>query len=390
METYKHTGGDRIVTGRTFTIGSGGMVETSVKAEDSKNNLPIGTVLQLNGYTNPRYVIVENQGIDDNFPAYGARYRLVNLDDFTFKTESAYEFDHISTKENDRIHMYYLDETLSPEAVLESVEKAEAKQLSDKAAADESLRIGNELEAKGRALFAKYIPKEAKALIVAELETDDCDLMTDYFNTKKSGLVILGWSKHTRDIFSEMRKHAGKLPETEHLALNPEGPDQSSDEHREKYSMGHGYYLKHSGCYTTGWTISKTKLYGDEWDRCTYIAMATRCIFEPEGQEDQPDAQEAPGSVEPEAATITVEAAKVQPADVLEAAPGPILREPAGPVTEPEVPPAPDKEPPTIGEYKGNPTISLPMGSRGFCFGKTKAAAILEYIDEIRDFVENN
>lgn len=48
------------------------------------------------------------------------------------------------------------------------------------------------------------------------------------------------------------------------------------------------------------------------------------------------------------------------------------------------------KEPATIGEYKGHPTINLPMGSRGFSFGISKAKTIIDYIDEIRDFVNNN
>lgn len=50
-----------------------------------------------------------------------------------------------------------------------------------------------------------------------------------------------------------------------------------------------------------------------------------------------------------------------------------------------------------IGEYKGNPTISLPLGAmdsegneKVFTFGVRKAKAILEYIEEIKEFVEAN
>lgn len=45
----------------------------------------------------------------------------------------------------------------------------------------------------------------------------------------------------------------------------------------------------------------------------------------------------------------------------------------------------------TIGEYKGNPTITLPTTADGkypFTFGVTKAKAILKYHDDIRRFVE--
>ena len=43
-----------------------------------------------------------------------------------------------------------------------------------------------------------------------------------------------------------------------------------------------------------------------------------------------------------------------------------------------------------IDSYKGNPIISLPIGNKKFTFGKTKAKAILENIEEIKKFLENN
>ncbi len=46
-----------------------------------------------------------------------------------------------------------------------------------------------------------------------------------------------------------------------------------------------------------------------------------------------------------------------------------------------------------IGEFKGNPVISLPVGGSDrypFTFGLSKAKAILEYIDDIKKFVEDN
>jgi hypothetical protein len=172
-------------------------------------------------------------------------------------------------------------------------------------------------------------PAWAKAAIVAELEADKTDTMTDYFATATVRRVVLGFSKHNRDLFNEMRKHAAKLPETAHLAKgkfqytarvvlltdNPrsnggaiwsgqfspwhrEESDKaptvyseaeiqawidaqpqiesiwdgetemrfgwkiqsSSMEHREKYSMGAGYYLKASGRYSTGWKVEKCSL----------------------------------------------------------------------------------------------------------------------------------
>ncbi len=41
-----------------------------------------------------------------------------------------------------------------------------------------------------------------------------------------------------------------------------------------------------------------------------------------------------------------------------------------------------------IGEYKGYPTITIPVGEEGeVSFGVRKARAILEHMDEIENFV---
>ena len=169
-------------------------------------------------------------------------------------------------------------------------------------------------------------PSWAKALIVAEYESDQSEIQTDYFATRTETTVPLAWSAHTRDLFSEMRKAAATFKPTRHLGPgcdvwtarvvlcvpapgyfvsnggmihdgdrdhNPEREARTfqtkgeaeawiaaqpamlpchygenvvtyrwqltceSIEHREKYSMGAGYYLKGSCGYSTGWTVSK-------------------------------------------------------------------------------------------------------------------------------------
>ena len=99
-------------------------------------------------------------------------------------------------------------------------------------------------------------PPWAKAIIVAVREIDDSDPMTDYHATKDGQRVLLAWSKHTRDLFPEMRKAAQLCEQTKHLATA--GPEV---EHREKYSMGAGYYLKAEGRYNTGWMVHKHRLW---------------------------------------------------------------------------------------------------------------------------------
>jgi len=104
--------------------------------------------------------------------------------------------------------------------------------------------------------------------------------------------VILAGSKHGRDIFSEFRKAAARIPESAHLANVPTA-DQSgtprteenkgwwrpADEHREKYSMGAGYYLKSSGHYSSGWLVCKVVRYGEKWGDDIYISLAQICLI---------------------------------------------------------------------------------------------------------------
>lgn len=104
---------------------------------------------------------------------------------------------------------------------------------------------------------AAKMPAGTEAVIVAELVQDDSDSMTDYYASRTVRTVILAFSQHARDLFPELRKAARNLPETAALA---DAPD--SAEHREKYSMGAGYYLKAVSRHANGWRVRKVKLYG--------------------------------------------------------------------------------------------------------------------------------
>lgn len=100
------------------------------------------------------------------------------------------------------------------------------------------------------------IPAGAKAVIIAEYHEDASDSMTDYFAHKTARVVILAFSTHTRDLFPELRKAALNHPDCAHLHGAPE-----SAEHREKYSMGAGFYLKNGGRHWTGWSVRKIGLH---------------------------------------------------------------------------------------------------------------------------------
>ncbi|MET0374003.1 MAG: hypothetical protein ABW128_07065 [Rhizorhabdus sp.] len=106
-----------------------------------------------------------------------------------------------------------------------------------------------------KANVARYAPAWAKAALIAECHEDASDSMSDYFHHRTTRVVVLGWSRHERDLFAEMRKAAATFEETAHLATAPE-----SAEHREKYSMGAGYYLKSGFRDSSGWCVKKRSI----------------------------------------------------------------------------------------------------------------------------------
>lgn len=153
---------------------------------------------------------------------------------------------------------------------------------------------------------ARQAPAWAKAAIVAELDRDDCDSMTDYFATHVERSVLIGWSRSTRDNFGEMRAAvaACTLQEVKHLAEPPDvdsngrkrtaenaGWWHPADEHREKHSMGHGYYLKAEHRYRSGWVVRKLSL--APWYRRTIdelLADPARCALPESHNLDAADA----------------------------------------------------------------------------------------------------
>lgn len=94
---------------------------------------------------------------------------------------------------------------------------------------------------------------EPKAIIVAQYAIDRSDVMSDLFSHTIDKKMLLRFSRHTRDVFSELRKAAARFSETAHLASD----EKTTDEHREKYSMGAGYYLKRGYRHSTGWEVRK-------------------------------------------------------------------------------------------------------------------------------------
>ena len=335
-----------------YEIGSKGLMPCGVNENESKNSLPIGTILKMEGYSYPSYVVVKNLGISERFPSYGATYLTVNPENYQQDRKQAYTLKHISQKKDGRIQVYITDEILPADEVLILWEKSEIRREASENIQQKADEVRIDCIERGKKLFAQYIPAEAKALIIAEKHQDDSEIQTDYFNHRTTATIILGWSASDRDNFKEMRKAALIIPETRHLgpgkghfearviigadiisngsyynkgqyshwhrekeqgangnilvfstkeeaqahidkigqpeAISFDGVlipfewsiEEDKLEHREKYSMGDGYYLKDGHGDSTGWAVRKQKKYRPEWSEEYFLAMGRRCIME--------------------------------------------------------------------------------------------------------------
>jgi hypothetical protein len=84
-------------------------------------------------------------------------------------------------------------------------------------AAEESRQRYAENDAKGRAWLEANRPAWAECAIIAELRCDTSDSQSDYWGHSTSCQVVIGWSKHRRNLFPEMRKAAASFQQTAHL-----------------------------------------------------------------------------------------------------------------------------------------------------------------------------
>ena len=85
------------------------------------------------------------------------------------------------------------------------------------------------------------VPEWAKGVIVATLTDYDAESSEPYageFHIKTLNTIILAWSKHSRNLFPELRKACLNHSETAFL-----NDPEKSVEHRERLAMEEGYYL---------------------------------------------------------------------------------------------------------------------------------------------------
>ncbi len=230
---------------KIFLLGANKEIDRAVQVVE------VNQVIQMEGYSYHSYVVYD---ITKN--EWGITYKLINLTTKDFHTADIIR----PLKEKFGIGFYY--DSDNPQ-FMDSFEVAillQEAQTKANAETDEEekehIRV-EEVKAIGSKRFAEILPENALGVIVARLKQDESDSQTDYFASRTTRTVILGFSTHKRDIFSEMRKHASNFEETTYLA------EYNADyEHREKYSMGAGYYLGESKY--SGWIIEKCPIYQRE------------------------------------------------------------------------------------------------------------------------------
>ena len=214
----------------------------------TKQVVEVNQIIQLEGYSYDRYVVYEILKND-----WGISYKVINL-----RTKKFYIADIIRPlKEKFGIGYYYDSENpqfMDSFEVEILLQEAQQKKQAEQQEAEQEKKRVEEVSKIGRKRFAEIFPEDAQAVIEARLKQDESDSQTDYYASRTVRTVILGFSKHKRDIFSEMRKYASNFAETAYLAEYYE-----KYEHREKYSMGSGFYLGESKYH--GWIIKKVPVF---------------------------------------------------------------------------------------------------------------------------------
>ena len=196
---------------------------------------------------------------------------VIVWDDYTYCTIN----DSIAARWLERAAQYKIN-PVSETKALDMLAVAKSKQAQEQArqAAKRDQKAAAVKEYRDQ--IRDKIPTNAKAVIVAEYRVDQSDSISDYYGSSTTKTIVLAFSTHTRDLFPEMRKAALNSDITAHLATAPD-----SAEHRQKYSMGGGYFLKDGSRHGTGWKISKERFYSNATDPAANVPFGEWCVPDP-------------------------------------------------------------------------------------------------------------
>lgn len=250
--------------------------ENKVKAVHAAGLAEFERIMSEQAQTAPAYVVGVGQVVFTDFVHSESDRRVIyeverpgHFKTVTLDGKQLHRDDRVKNyAEKFGIGVYYNEgEILALEQVQELVKSATAytqQENEREAKAAEVARAERMAKIEKGAKIIAAIPAGVTHVIVAEHEENESDLQSDYLGSRTTETIYLSWSKHGRDLFPEMRKAAAKFEHTAHLAEAPQKPEGASeywtapDEHREKYSMGAGYYLGRSRY--SGWNISKSNI----------------------------------------------------------------------------------------------------------------------------------
>nr|WP_289298540.1 fusion protein [Bacteroides intestinalis] len=214
----------------------------------SVQTVSVNQVVVLEGYSYDSYVVYEVTR-----DKWGITYHLVNLRTHEFHTSDLIR----PLSEKFGIGIYYDDANprfLDPLETAALLTKAKEKKAEEEKKAKEVREEYERIAKIGTERLRPLVPTDAKAVIIGTLRVNECDSYKDYYDNSIARSVILGFPKHTRNLFSERRKHAANFEGTAYLV------EYNADyEHRENYSMGDGMYLGRNKY--SGWTVEKEPIY---------------------------------------------------------------------------------------------------------------------------------
>ena len=156
-----------------------------------------------------------------------------------------------------------VDKRITPEEDSERRALTEASDRERRERAEREAALMEEVRAKA--------PAGAEAVVVAELQEDTSDPMTDYFANKTTRRVAIGYRYGQREDFAQLRQVAALFPDTAHLAAK-------ETERRDNYSMGAGNYLSDHGSanFGSGWVVRSYPLHANWGPHLTEVAVPDR------------------------------------------------------------------------------------------------------------------
>jgi hypothetical protein len=99
----------------------------------------------------------------------------------------------------------------------EAADKQAAERIAQDIERDQKTNDASARACANEAIMKQITPANAAAVILAELNEDQCDIQTDYFSHKTTRTVLIGFRTGKKEDFRQLRAAAGRFEETKHL-----------------------------------------------------------------------------------------------------------------------------------------------------------------------------